>query len=413
MDYERNIVELYENAYQEGQENQNNRSVKRKNGKSSRAGKVCTLTNRGIAFLAAGVILFSGLCGFGGAALGKYVLPDKTVLGGGLRTASRDGESASNMSYDIATVTGEKLSVQEVAAMNANAVVEIRTEQVATDSWMQQYVTKGAGSGVIISENGYIVTNNHVISGANKITVKLKSGDEYEASLIGKDNDTDVAVIKIEAEGLTSAVYGDSSTLVVGDIAVAIGNPLGELGGTATFGRISATDRNISIDGKAMTLIQTDASINPGNSGGGLFNEYGELIGIVIAKSTGSDVEGLGFAIPIDTVKTVAQQLVDYGYIKGRPALGVTLLDLTSARSAIFYGVRNTGLYIESVESTQAQKAGLQKGDMLYYIGDIRITDADELQRAVNSYKVGDKAKVTVVRGDEIVELTVEISEKK
>ncbi|MCI8630881.1 MAG: trypsin-like serine protease [Firmicutes bacterium] len=413
MDYERNIVELYENAYQEGQENQNNRSVKRKNGKSSRAGKVCALTNRGIAFLAAGVILFSGLCGFGGAALGKYVLPDKTVLGGGLRTASRDGGSASNMSYDIATVTGEKLSVQEVAAMNANAVVEIRTEQVATDSWMQQYVTKGAGSGVIISENGYIVTNNHVISGANKITVKLKSGDEYEASLIGKDNDTDVAVIKIEAEGLTSAVYGDSSTLVVGDIAVAIGNPLGELGGTATFGRISATDRNISIDGKAMTLIQTDASINPGNSGGGLFNEYGELIGIVIAKSTGSDVEGLGFAIPIDTVKTVAQQLVDYGYIKGRPALGVTLLDLTSARSAIFYGVRNTGLYIESVESTQAQKAGLQKGDMLYYIGDIRITDADELQRAVNSYKVGDKAKVTVVRGDEIVELTVEISEKK
>lgn len=413
MDYERNIVELYENAYQEGQENQNNRSVKRKNGKSSKAGKVCALTNRGIAFLAAGVILFSGLCGFGGAALGKYVLPDKTVLGGGLRTASRDGGSASNMSYDIATVTGEKLSVQEVAAMNANAVVEIRTEQVATDSWMQQYVTKGAGSGVIISENGYIVTNNHVISGANKITVKLKSGDEYEASLIGKDNDTDVAVIKIEAEGLTSAVYGDSSTLVVGDIAVAIGNPLGELGGTATFGRISATDRNISIDGKAMTLIQTDASINPGNSGGGLFNEYGELIGIVIAKSTGSDVEGLGFAIPIDTVKTVAQQLVDYGYIKGRPALGVTLLDLTSARSAIFYGVRNTGLYIESVESTQAQKAGLQKGDMLYYIGDIRITDADELQRAVNSYKVGDKAKVTVVRGDEIVELTVEISEKK
>ena len=252
-----------------------------------------------------------------------------------------------------------------------------------------------------------------VIEDANKITVKLRDGEEYEASLIGTDSDTDIAVIKIDASGLTSAVYGDSSSLIVGDEVVAIGNPLGELGGTATFGRISATDRNISIDGKAMTLIQTDASINPGNSGGGLFNEYGELIGIVVAKSTGSDVEGLGFAIPVNTVKQIAQQLVDDGYVKGKPALGVTLIDLTSARNAIMYGVRNTGIYISSVDSTQAQQAGLQKGDMLYYIGDVQITDTETLQQAINSYKVGEKAKVTVVRGSEIIELTVEISEKK
>lgn len=411
MEQERNILELYENEIREEQliEEEKERNA----AGSKKQKRRYSFTSRGIAGIVALCMILSVGCGFGGAALGKYILPGNVVLGSGSRSAAGENGTASNMAYSTADYTGEKLSVQQVVAMNENAVVEIRTEQVATDSWLQQYVTKGAGSGVIVSENGYIVTNNHVISGANKITVKLKNGEEYEATVTGKDNETDVAVIKIDASGLTSAVYGDSSALVVGDIAVAIGNPLGELGGTATFGRISATDRNISIDGKPMTLIQTDASINPGNSGGGLFNEYGELIGIVVAKSTGSDVEGLGFAIPIDTVKQVAQQLVDYGYIKGRPALGVTLLDLTSARSAIYYGVRNTGLYIESVDSTEAQKAGLQKGDMLYYIGDVRITDADTLQRAINSYKVGDKVKISVVRNDEIVELTIEMSEKK
>lgn len=411
MEQERNILELYENEIREEQLIEEEKE--RNTAGSKKHKRKYSLTGRGIAGIVALCMILSVGCGFGGAALGKYILPGNVVLGSGSRSAADENGKASNMAYSTADYTGEKLSVQQVAAMNENAVVEIRTEQVATDSWLQQYVTKGAGSGVIVSENGYIVTNNHVISGANKITVKLKNGEEYEASVTGKDNETDVAVIKIDASGLTSAVYGDSSALVVGDIAVAIGNPLGELGGTATFGRISATDRNISIDGKPMTLIQTDASINPGNSGGGLFNEYGELIGIVVAKSTGSDVEGLGFAIPIDTVKQVAQQLVDYGYIKGRPALGVTLLDLTSARSAIYYGVRNTGLYIESVDSAEAQKAGLQKGDMLYYIGDVRITDADTLQRTINSYKVGDKVKISVVRNDEIVELTIEMSEKK
>ena len=296
--------------------------------------------------------------------------------------------------------------------MNENAVVEIRTEQVATDSWMMQYITEGAGSGVIISKDGMVVTNNHVIEGASKITVRLKNGTEYQAKVVGADSETDVALISIDANGLTAAVYGNSDELAAGDLAVAIGNPLGQLGGTATAGIISATDREMKIDGKSMTLLQTDASINPGNSGGGLFNQKGELVGIVVAKSTGSNVEGLGFAIPINTVKEVAQQLSENGYVKGRPALGITFVDLTSARNAILYGVRNTGIYVRSLDSENAKASGLKEGDMLYYINDTKITDADTLLEAVSKCKIGEKVKLTVVRGDETLELTLKVSEK-
>ena len=168
----------------------------------------------------------------------------------------------------------------------------------------------------------------------------------------------------------------------------------------------------MKIDGKSMTLLQTDASINPGNSGGGLFNQKGELVGIVVAKSTGSNVEGLGFAIPINTVKEVAQQLSEGGYVKGRPALGITFVDLTSARNAILYGVRNTGIYVRSVDSENAKASGLQEGDRLYSVNGTKITDADTLLETVSKCKIGEKVKLTVVRENEILELTLKISEK-
>lgn len=367
-----------------------------------------TITMKGIGILMSACIVFSGLFGFGGAMLANS-LSSGVPLGSGVLPS---GQGLSSTGYNLERATDSELTIQEIIALNEKAVVEIRTESVVTDSWMMQYVTEGAGSGVIISSEGYIITNNHVIDDASKIMVTLKDGKEYEAKVVGNDDETDVAVIKIEASGLTSAVYGDSDLLAVGDLAVAIGNPLGKLGGTATAGIISALDRELTIDGQSMTLLQTDASINPGNSGGGLFNQYGELVGVVVAKSTGSDVEGLGFAIPINKAKDVAQQLVDYGYVKGRSDVGMTFMDLTSTRDALMYGVRNTGIYVKSVDGENAKKAGFMAGDMIYYVEDTRITDASTLTKVFEPYKIGDTVDIVVVRKNSTVELTLTIAEK-
>lgn len=201
------------------------------------------------------------------------------------------------------------LTVAQVVDLVADTVVEITTTNVVTDIFYGQYVTSGAGSGVIITENGYIITNYHVIDGARSVTVRLTDGSEFDADIVGGDQSTDVAVLKINATGLNAAVLGSSRSLVVGQEVVAIGNPLGSLGGTVTDGIISALDRSVVVDGHRMTLMQTNAAINPGNSGGGLFNRAGELIGIVNAKQSNTGIEGLGFAIPIDiaweSVKTI------------------------------------------------------------------------------------------------------------
>ncbi|MDF9823876.1 S1-C subfamily serine protease [Breznakia sp. PF5-3] len=201
--------------------------------------------------------------------------------------------------------------VTKIAEKSSKSVVEIKTETMSRDRFFGNYVSEGAGSGVIISENGYIVTNYHVLSGASSVTVTLHDGKEYEAEYIGGDSENDIAVLKIKANDLTPATIGNSDNLVVGEEVLAIGNPLGELGGTVTDGIISSTSREISVDGVTMELLQTSAAINPGNSGGGLFNMQGELIGIVNAKSSGSDIEGLGFAIPSNTAIEIAEKIVD------------------------------------------------------------------------------------------------------
>lgn len=238
-----------------------------------------------------------------------------------------------------ASVTGgARLDAASVAAAASDSVVEITTESVQTGSYFNQYVATGAGSGVIISADGYIVTNDHVISGANSIAVRLHDGTTLDAALVATDAKTDLAVIRVQAQGLIPATLGTSADLVVGQPVVAIGNPLGRLGGTVTDGIISAKDRVISIDGEHMTLLQTNAAVNPGNSGGGLFDAQARLVGVVNSKSSGSDVEGLGFAIPIDTARPVIEQLITQGYVSGRPSLGMELVELTSYRSAIFAG---------------------------------------------------------------------------
>ncbi|HKM28713.1 MAG TPA: trypsin-like peptidase domain-containing protein [Anaerovoracaceae bacterium] len=336
----------------------------------------------------------------GGFALVNYI-----------NTGSPSAKTVSATNYTLAKATGSELSIQEIIAMNENSVVEIRTESVVNDSWMQQYVTEGAGSGVIVQDNGYIITNNHVIDGASKITVTLKDGTEYSASLVATDSQTDIAVIKIKATGLDPVTYGDSSDLSVGDLAVAIGNPLGELGGTATCGIISSLDRELTIDGRTMNLLQTDASINPGNSGGGLFNQHGQLIGIVAAKSSGSDVEGLGFAIPINKAAEIASDLIENGKVSDRASIGIEIADLTSAQNAMQYGYKMTGIYIRKVNSSNARDGGLKVGDLIYYVEDTQIDSYATLTAEVQKHKVGDTIEITVVRENKTIKCDVKLVE--
>ena len=339
-------------------------------------------------------MLFSAVVGAGGFALTQSIF------------GSSSGKNINSTNYSLTKATGSELSIQEIVAKNENSVVAITTESMSTDSWARQYVTEGAGSGVVYSEDGYIL-----IEGASTINVTMNNGKTYEASLVAADSQSDIAVLKIDATGLTPVSFGDSDALSVGDLAVVIGNPLGTLAGTATDGIVSGLEREITLDGKSMTLIQVSASVNPGNSGGGVFDQYGNLIGLVVAKSSGSDVEGLGFAIPSNTVKSVVESLISNGYVAGRPAAGITIVDLTSASEAMKYGVNQTGVYVKEVTGENAKSAGLQEGDLIYMIDGEKVTSSDMLVRTIQKHEVGDKVKLTVVRGDEMKDLEVTLQE--
>jgi len=309
------------------------------------------------------------------------------------------------------------LSVAEVAALVGDSVVEITTSQLETNLFYGQYVTSGAGSGVIFDQNGnygYIVTNYHVISGANKITVRVKNGDsykEYNAEYMAGDSAGDIAVIRIEARDhqLTKAVFvSDSDKLIVGEEVVAIGNPLGELGGTVTNGIISALDREIVIEDNAMVLLQTNAAINPGNSGGGLFNMAGQLIGIVNAKISQEGIEGLGFAIPIDIAHVIIEDLIQYGYVRGLVDSGLTIIEITNRYDAYQYGFNTTGVII--VESAFTDE--LTYGDKITHVNGIKIGSADDLKIILKSCKVGDEVTITVERGGQAIDVKLTLAEK-
>lgn len=353
--------------------------------------------------LVCGMALCVGL-GFGGGMLVNQNIGDSSQAAlqenGTSTPAETSQPSSTDSALQLSTDShGSNLSVADIAAAAADSVVEITTESLTTGNFMQQYVSSGAGSGVIITEDGYIITNNHVIENATNITVTLKDQTSYSAELVGRDEDLDVALLKIDATGLTVASLGDSSKLVVGETVIAIGNPLGQLGGTVTDGIISALDRAITMDGRTMNLMQTDAAINPGNSGGGLFNDQGQLIGLVVAKSSGSDVEGLGFAIPINDVSSILNDLVDYGYVRNKVSLGVTLLDITSDQMAMMYGVSQTGTYIYSVEEdSSASEAGLQSGDCIISINDSEITSTDDVKALLKEASVGDTLHFEILR---------------
>lgn len=307
----------------------------------------------------------------------------------------------------------KSLSYDSIVHKVNSSVVSIVTESVSTDTWAQNYVKKGAGSGVIIQKNGYILTCNHVIQNASKIRVNMSNDKSYPAKLVASSPDDDLAVLKISANGLNAATYGDSSKLEVGDQVIAIGNPLGQLSNTASTGIISALNRQLTIENRKLNLLQTDASINPGNSGGALFNSSGNLIGIVVAKSAGSDVEGLGFAIPINHAAEIAKKLIKDGDIKsktessGQGALiGVTIQDL-GKEQARAGGFDDGGVFIISVTSPYARKAGLQSRDRIYSLGGKLIKDSAALKSALSKYKAGDKVNVVVVRNNKKISAKV------
>ena len=415
-------------SWSNGEVHRNRRQMKEsihKQKKQKKPAKPVMLTRKSLGLLVAGCLCLSCLTGLGGAALGTTLVQHNQANTAqtttAAATADHSGNTANSAGYSLENATGSDLTIKEITSATQNSVVEIRTESVASDSWMQQYVTQGAGSGVIISDDGYIMTNNHVIEGASKIKVTTADEKEYEAKLVGTDETNDVAVLKIQATGLTPVTYGNSDNLEVGDMAVAIGNPLGELGGTVTAGIISATDRELSIDGKTMHLLQTDSSINPGNSGGGLFNGDGQLIGLVVAKSSGSDVEGLGFAIPINTAADVAKQLIEKGYVSGQPSTGMTYQEGSASNSgndsfssfdSFFGGNTATGVFIYSVNGENAKKAGFQAGDQVYAVDGKEITSFDELSSVITSHKVGDKVKFTIIRNGTQKNINLELEEK-
>ncbi|MBO4235684.1 MAG: trypsin-like peptidase domain-containing protein [Firmicutes bacterium] len=325
--------------------------------------------------------------------------------------------SAYNNNIPSATYTNSEtakatLPIQEVASINENAVVEIQTESLVTDFWLQNYVTQGAGSGVLIDSDGYILTCYHVIENARSITVTTKNGAHYDATVVGYDELTDLAVIKIKGSNFTTVTYGDSSTLTIGDSAVVIGNPLGQLGGSISTGIISALDRSVVVEGKAMTLIQTDAAINPGNSGGGLFDGSGSLIGIVVAKAgdSSSNVEGIGFAIPINKAAIIADQLIEHGKVP-RPLIGVMIVDVTNETAAQQFGVKELGLFIDEVSGENAKAAGFQKGDIIKSVNGTAIRNRYDLTVELSKFKAGDKVKVTVSRNGEMIEIETVLQE--
>ncbi|MEG0765036.1 MAG: trypsin-like peptidase domain-containing protein [Pseudoflavonifractor sp.] len=301
---------------------------------------------------------------------------------------------------------GQPLTLQEIYKKCAPSIVSIQTGKAGASA---------AGTGVTLTADGYIITNHHVIEGGSQVEVLLSNGERYPALLVGSDKQNDLAVLKIEAKGLIPAQFGNSDDLQVGDIAVAIGNPLGEeLRGTMTSGIISAIDRDVQVEGDKMNLIQTTAALNSGNSGGALLNESGQVVGITNMKmmSNYDTIEGLGFAIPTtNTVKPVVEALLSQGHVTGRPTLGFTGTSLTPENADA--QDMPEGVYVVSVEEkSDAKRQGLRPGDVITECNDVQIFNVEDINEMKAGYEVGDKMTFTVLRGERELTLSIRLMER-
>ena len=360
--------------------------------------------------------LVGGAMGFGGSALQNH-LAAKNADTEEAQQASVVYEGSRETSViNIAQIdTSKEMTPAEVYAQNVNSTVGIRTS-ITTNYWGYQTQSAAAGSGFILSADGYVLTNYHVVENSDSITVSLYNGEEYDATLVGCDQSNDIAVLKIDAEGLTPAVLGDSDNLNVGDQVVAIGNPLGELTFSLTTGAVSALNREVTLSSNVtMDLIQTDCAINSGNSGGALFNLYGEVIGITNAKysssSSGSEasIDNIGFAIPMNHVKNIVKSIIETGSIT-KPYIGVTVTAVSSEAQA--YGLP-TGAAVRSVEEdSPAAKGGLEANDIITEVNGTTITSSSDLVSYVGEQAPGDELKLKVYRQGKTLDITVTIGEK-
>lgn len=358
--------------------------------------------------------LLGGAIGAGGVLLAQHIqeekvedLPEENVSN--ILQGIRENSAIEIVHVD----TGTPMTPAQVYAANVNSTVGIITS-VTTNFWGFQTTSAASGSGFIISDDGYILTNFHVIEDSNSISVSMYNGDSYEADLIGYDESNDIAVLKIEAEGLSPVILGDSDNLNVGDSVVAIGNPLGELTFSLTSGTISAKDREVTFSGNiTMNLLQTDCAINSGNSGGALFNLYGEVIGVTNAKyssssSSEASIDNIGFAIPINSIMGIVESIIEKGYIS-KPYIGISVLDVSEETQQ--YGIP-AGAAIQAVtEDGPAAQAGLQKGDVITAVDGIAM-NSSELVSYIGQAEVGQQLIFSIYRQGKELEVTVFVGEQ-
>lgn len=361
--------------------------------------------------------LVSGCMGVGGAFLGSSLVRQgqpETVLSDGVSTVMKGVRETSVL--QIQQIDSSKtLTAAEVYAANVNSTVGIVTSAVTTNFWGQRTTSAAAGSGFLFTDDGYILTNYHVVQGADSVTVSTYDGTKYDAKIIGFDESNDVAVLKIDAEGLTPVVIGNSDQLNVGDSVVAIGNPLGELTFSLTSGTVSALDREVTMSsGISMELIQTDCAINSGNSGGALFNMHGEVVGITNAKYSGSSgsgasIDNIAFAIPINDVYSIVTSIIEKGYIE-KPYIGVSVLDVSDETQK--YGLPK-GASVQTVtDDGPAKAAGLQVNDIITKVDDTEITGSSDLVKTIGQCKPGQEITLTVYRQGQTLELKVTVARK-
>ncbi len=345
---------------------------------------------------------------------------DNSSGGNQVILGSNGGSTGASTAGEVTAPTGEEMSAEDIYQLACQQTVGVQTSATSLNIFGQSTTTPAvSGSGFIISSDGYILTNYHVIeyaavygeSNGYELSVIMHDGTSYPAEIVGYEEDNDVAVLKIDATGLNAVTLGDSSSMNVGERVYAVGNPLGELDYTMTEGIISALDRVISTEAStAMNVFQISAAVNSGNSGGPVYNSRGEVIGIVTAKANQSNVEGIGFAIPIDDAINISTSIIQYGYVTGKPYMGVSIQVVPSSVS-LYYDMPAGALVGSVEEGGPADTAGIQAGDVITKIGDEEITDYENLKATMSAYSAGDTVAITVNRNGETLELTITFAE--
>ena len=373
--------------------------------------------HRGGAWVVALALCFAILGGaIGGGTVWLLTHNNTTSAGGSSSTTIQQGRHE-NVTVDINEIeTGKLMTAAEVYAKNVNSTVGIQTSIISTNLWGQQTTSAASGSGFILTADGYIVTNYHVIQNANSVTVSTYGGASYNAKIVGYDEGNDLAVLKIEATGLSPVVLGSSEKLNVGDTVLAIGNPLGELTFSLTTGVVSALNREVTFSGgTVMDLLQTDCAINSGNSGGALFNLYGEVVGITNAKysgssSSGASIDNIAFAIPIDSVRAIVESIIEKGY-HAKPVIGVSVTDVDENSRQL--GIPAGAWVKEVTAGGAAEAAGIQANDVITAINGTEISGVSDLKRILAKASAGDELSLVIWRKNQSLTLTVVVREAK